>query len=138
MPIATDQPAYVGRIDRHLAVAQRDRRRIEVLESGGGSSSSSSGTVALLKITGLHDDSPGGTPMFKGDIYGNGSAAAATQTGVTVAIPGLASGTTSPSFGSWNDVPHCCGVSTTRTWTGATETHTDDTVYEAIGLLLVI
>lgn len=137
MPIATDQPAYVGRIDRHLAVAQRDRRRIEVLETGG--SGSGSGAAVLLKITALHSDSPtGGVPMFTGDIYGNGSAAAATQTGVTVAIPGLASGTTAPSFGTWSDVPHCCGVSTTRTWTGATQTHIDDTVYEAIGLLLVI
>jgi hypothetical protein len=136
MPIATDQPAYVGRIDRHLAVAQRDRRRIEVLESGGGSRSS--GAVALLKITGLHPDAPTGVPMLQGDIYGNGSTADPTETGVTVTIPGLAAGVTSPSFGTWNDVPHCCGVSTTRTWTGATETHADDTVYEAIGLLLVI
>jgi hypothetical protein len=105
---------------------------------GGGGDEEASGTVALLKITGLHPDAPTGVPMLQGDIYGNGSTAAATETGVTVTIPGLAAGVTSPSFGTWNDVPHCCGVSTVRTWTGATETHTDDTVYEAIGLLLVI
>lgn len=97
------------------------------------------GGGVLLRITGLHTDSPAsGVRMYVGDIYGNGSTAVATQAGVTVRIPGLAADVTLPSSGSWSSVPVCLGVRTTATWTGAAETHTSDTVYEALGLLLVV
>lgn len=105
---------------------------------GGGVGSEASGGI-LLRITGTHSDSPAsGVRMYLGSIYGNGSAAAATATGVTVRIPGIAADVTAPSSGAWADVPACIGVRTTATWTGATATHADDRVYEAVGLLLVI
>lgn len=135
------------RVEQGEREVSRRIRRIEervaalpLREPLGGSGGTGGGGAAgaLLRITGLHADRTAWAPMFTGDVYGNGSTAAPTQTGVAVAIPGLAAGCTAPSFGDWSDVPACCGVRTVRTWVGATQTHTDDTVYEAIGLLLVI
>lgn len=95
--------------------------------------------IVHMKITGLHTDSPAsGVRMYSGDIYGSGTLADATETGVTVRIPDIAADVELPSCGAWASVPPCCGVRTTLTWTGATTTHTSDTVYEAIGLLLIV
>lgn len=106
-----------------------------VLFGGGGGG----GGTVLLKVTGLHSDSPAsGVRMFKGDVYGNGTGAAATLTNVTVRIPGIAADVTSPSCGAWSSVPAVGGIKTTATWVGASLTHTNDTVYEAIGMVLVI
>lgn len=95
--------------------------------------------TVLLKIIGLHTDSPAsGVRMYAGQLYMNGSAAAATSGSITVRIPSIGANVTSPSSGYWSDVPFCTAVKTTATWVGATQTHTDDTVYEAVGLLLVV
>jgi hypothetical protein len=95
----------------------------------------SDSTVVLLKVTGLHSDSPAsGVRMYKGDIYGNGSQSAATSEDVTVRILGVATNVTIPSSGSWGDMPMCGAISATQTWVGASATHTNDTVYETIGL----
>lgn len=97
------------------------------------------GGSLLMRITGLHTDSPTtGVRMYKGDIYANGTGAVATQSDVTVRIPGVAANVTVPGYGSWSNLPACIGVRTTATWIGATVTHTNDTVYEAVGLLLVV
>jgi len=86
--------------------------------------------ASLVRITGLHADSPAtGVRMYLGDVYGNGSASAATATGVTVRIPDIAADVTAPSYGVWSDLPPLCGVKTRETWTGATATHTSDIVY---------
>ena len=136
MPTSTDPAGYLGRIDRHLAKMERDSRRVEVLGDGGNGVGSV--RALLLKITGLHSDSPAsGVRMYVGSIYGNGTAAAATATGVTVRIPDIDADVTDPSFGSWGDVRACSGVPVRETWTGATETHTLDTVYYAIGPLVI-
>lgn len=93
----------------------------------------------LLKITGTHADSPtSGVRMYTGNVYGNGSEATPTATGVTIRIPGIAANVTLPSSGAWADVPVCGAVQTTATWTGAAYTHANDTIYEVIGLLLII
>lgn len=135
MPVASDMPAYLGRIDKQLAAMERDSRRIEVLADGGGTRTI---RPLLLKITGLHSDSPAsGVRMYVGNIYNNGTEASPTQTGVTVRIPELGADITLPSFGAWSDVRACCGVPVRETWTGATETHTLDTVYYAIGPLVI-
>ena len=120
---------------RRLRRLEERVQSIPLREPMGGSGS---GDVALLKITGLHSDSPAsGVRMYLGDLYANGSEVAATTEDVTVRIPGIAADVTLPSSGAWADVPACCGVRTVATWTGATATHTNEAVYEAGALLKV-
>lgn len=122
----------------HSRIARLEEELANVPVRQGVGAPSVGGGVPL-KITGLHADSPtSGVRMYKGDVYGNGTAASATLSNVTVRIPGIAANVTLPSSGAWADVPACCGMATTATWTGATATHTNDTVYEAVGLLLVV
>ena len=122
----------------HSRIARLEEELANVPVRQGVGAPSVGGGVPL-KITGLHADSPTtGVRMYKGDVYGNGTAASATLSNVTVRIPGIAANVTLPSSGAWADVPACCGMATTATWTGATTTHTADTVYEATGLLLVV
>ena len=136
MPTTTDPAGYLGRIDRHLAKMERDGHRVEVLGDGGFGAGSV--RALLLKITGLHSDSPAsGVRMYVGNIYNNGTEASPTQTGVTVRIPDLGADITLPSFGAWSDVRACSGIPVRETWTGATATHTLDTVYYAIGPLVI-
>ncbi|NLF18387.1 MAG: hypothetical protein GX595_14215 [Lentisphaerae bacterium] len=122
----------------HSRIARLEEEMANIPVRQGVGAPSVGGGVPL-KITGLHSDSPTtGVRMYKGDVYGAGTAASATLTGVTVRIPGIAADVTLPSSGAWADVPACCGMATTATWTGATTTHTADTVYEAVGLILVL
>jgi hypothetical protein len=94
---------------------------------------------SLLKITGLHPDSPtSGVRMYYGNLHAIGTLAAATTIGVTVRIPEIAPDILTPSYGGWGGLPACCGVLTRETWIGATETHTEDRVYCAVGLLLLV
>ena len=99
---------------------------------GGGES------AVLLRITGLHPDSPlTGIQVYQGNIHREGSGSAATQVGVTVRIPDIAPNVFYPSSGAWSSLPPCLGFSTVQTWTGKTVTHTNDVVYEALGLILM-
>lgn len=136
-------PSETG-VGRILRLSAWIRARLG-LEAGGGTNAAEEATAAavegsavLLKITGLHSDSPAsGVRMYLGDLYANGSAAAATTTGVTVRIPGIAADVALPSYGAWSDTGFCGAIQTTQTWTGASTTHTDDTVYEATGDVLL-
>lgn len=131
--------AYTGQVARRVGMLERERCNVDEPNAGYRTPVASGGGGYLLKITGLHSDSPAsGVRMYTGSIYGNGSAAVATQSNVTVRIPGIAADVTAPSYGAWADVPYCGALLTTATWTGATQTHTNDTVYEAIGLLLLV
>ena len=121
---------------RRLRRIEERVQAVPLREAMGGSGGN--GSAVLLKITGLHSDSPAsGVRMYLGNIYANGSVATATTTGVTVRIPGIAANVTLPSYGTWADTGTCGAIQTTQTWTGATTTHTDDTVYETIGELLL-
>ena len=127
---AIAQQRKIARVEETLA-----NMPVRFAMAGAGASAD----VALLRITGLHADSPeSGVRMYRGNLYANGSEATATTTGVTVRIPDIAADVELPSIGPWTDVPACCGIRTTQTWTGATETHSNDTVYEAVGILLVL
>jgi hypothetical protein len=96
-------------------------------------------SVVMLRIHGLHPDSPAsGVRMYHGDIYANGSDAAITTADVTVKIPGIAGNVLLPSTGTWADVNPILCIGITQTWVGATVTHTDDMVYETAGLLLML
>lgn len=118
----------LSRIEEELANVPV-RQGVGDAVGGGGS---------LLRITGLHSDSPAsGVRMYVGDIYVNGTESAATSTNVTVRIPDIAADVTLPSSGDWDDVPACIGIRTMETWTGDSETHENDTVYAAVGLLLI-
>lgn len=104
----------------------------------GGSSTS----VPIIKFLGLHSDSPAtGSRMYIGNIYSTCFEAVSGSTPIaysaTIYIPG-SSDVIVPYGGSWTTVPPVYGLRTVRTWTGASQTHTNDTVYEAVGLLLVI
>lgn len=102
--------------------------------------------AVLIKITGVHDDSPASGPlMLVGDLYGNGYwsdlgglPAAPTTTGVACYIPDLDAGVTEPSYGTWAALPPCAGIKTRQTWQGETEEHENDTVYALAGLLLLV
>jgi len=97
-----------------------------VISAGGAGSKQ-----VLLKVTGLHLDSPAsGVRMYKGDLYANGTQKAYTTQNVTVRIPGIAVDVTVPPSGAWSDVHPCFGWRTIETWTGASLTYTNDTVYE--------
>ncbi len=100
--------------------------------------SGSTGGLLLLKITGLHVDSPvSGVRMYTGSRYGDGSAESATDTGITIRIPGIAPNITDPSYGDWSDLNFCGGLSLVATWVGASQTHINDIVYETVGLVLL-
>jgi len=137
--ITTMDGVTTRRVIHHLMEAERSTRpypppRRRPHRGGGGGSSG----IYLMKITGLHSDSPvSGVRMYKGDLYENGSATTRTKADVTVRIPGIPANVTLPSSGTWADVPACGGIPITATWTGASQTHTNDTVYESIGLLLI-
>lgn len=126
--------------------SRRIRRLEERLQSvplrepmAAAAAAGTGGNALLLQITGLHADSPAsGVRMYVGNVYGSGSTASPTVTGATVRIPGIAADVVYPSSGVWSDCPVCCAVRTTATWTGATYTHTADTVYEAVGLILIV
>ena len=106
-----------------------------VTVGGGGGG----GSLTILRVYGLHPDSPtSGVRMYTGSVYGNGSNASATETGVTIRIPGIAADVETLSYGSWLSLGFCGGALVTSTWVGATQTHTDDSVYEAVGLLLLL
>lgn len=92
--------------------------------------------VCTVRITGFHSDSPPtGEPLFVGNLYARGLAAGVTTYGVTVRIPQATQNT--PATVDWDTVPACIGLRVTETWTGAMETHANDTVYYAFGLLLL-
>jgi hypothetical protein len=100
---------------------------------------SPSSSSAPVKILGVHPDSPlAGTRMFYGCVYGNGSSENPTDFNATIKIPGLSAAVSDPSYGSWADIPICCGIRTVVTWTGATTVHTRDVVYEAVGLMILV
>jgi len=95
--------------------------------------------AVLVGITGLHSDSPAaGVRMYVGDIYGAGPQEAPTRVGVTIRIPSIAPDVVTPSYGAWTALPLCGGVKTVETWTGATSTHTKDTVYCTVGLAIFV
>jgi len=88
--------------------------------------------VSIVKITGLHSDSPAsGERVYTGSLYANGWYAGSPTTGVTIMIPGIAINIEAPSYGTWAATAAMLARQVTYTWTGAATTHTDDTVYEA-------
>lgn len=118
------------RTDRRVALLEQDRANVEDVGAG-----TSRGRIepGLLKITGLHADSPtAGVRMYIGNLYARGTAATATKIGVTVRIPDIAADVTAPTFGTWGDVRACAGIRVFETWTGATASHSEF-VYYAVG-----
>jgi len=111
--------------------------------SWGSSTLSSGSTMGALTISGLHADSPVTgiriyTGTFYGKGYGDGTSSYVTDEDITIKIPGIGSNVTLPSYGLWSHLPPCLGLKTKQTWTGATETHTNDTVYEAYQMALFL
>jgi len=86
----------------------------------------------IIKITGLHSDSPTtGVRVYTGSLSPNGWYAGSPTTGVTIMIPGIAADVESPSYGAWSDSVPFLSQRVIYTWTGAASTHTNDVVYEA-------
>jgi hypothetical protein len=121
---AVDPSGYASRTDRRVAALERDRCNVVELKAGGGVLSRIEAN--LVKITGAH---PTLADLYIGDLYGNGSTVAATATGVTVRIPGIAAGIADPSYGTWADLPACGAIRTVAL---------DGTVvYETVGDLIL-
>lgn len=113
-------------LPRDMYTIARRRRQL-----AGSTGSSVSLVGYVVAITGLHSDSPvTGVRVYTGKVYPTGYLNGNAQTGVTIIIP-LAANVTAPSYQTWANTPPFMAVKITHTWTGASQTHTDDIVYEA-------
>lgn len=85
-------------------------------------------SVAWVKLTGLHADSPAtGVRVYTGTLYASPAATSGTA-GITIRIPSIAANWTAPASGVWGNLPFFSALPSAETWTGKTTTHTE-TVY---------
>lgn len=125
-------------VSRRLRKVEEQLGNVPVDFGGSGSADVS---LVVVKISGVHSDYTAGTAegrMYTGSAWEGFVPDGSPTANVTISIPGIPGNVTTPSYGTWAASPYLLARKLVATWVGASLTHTDDTVYEALGAALLL